>query len=452
MKHIHFVGIGGIGMSGLAEVVHARGFIVTGSDMTVSENTRLLADRGIPVTIGHRADNIGDADIVVYSSAVVAETNPETLEARRRGIPLLRRAELLAHVTRLGKSLAIAGTHGKTTTTSLCGLILIEAGYDPTVIVGGRLHDFGGSNARIGTGEWFVVEADEYDRSFLQLTPTVAVITNVEAEHLDVYGTADAVEEAFVEFGNRVSLLGTVIVCGDDPGCRRVAARLPHRIVSYGFGEGCDLRAIPSSSGADVVWRGERLGSLRLRIPGRHNIANALAAIAVGLELDVPFETMQRALSSFTGVARRFHILGERAGIVVVDDYAHHPTEVRATLQAARQAFPDRRIVAVFQPHTYTRTRDFARAFADELERADVAIVTDVYAAREQPLDGITGETIVRCSMNGTVIYAPTFDDVLSRIGSLLRSGDVLLTMGAGNIVRVAERYLHDPALGGGGV
>ncbi len=469
-------------MSGLAEVVHARGFSVSGSDLVASENTRLLEVRGIPLAIGHAADHIRGADLVVYSSAVNPDTNPETLEARRRGIPLLRRAELLAHVTRLGKSLAIAGTHGKTTTTSLCGLVLIAGGYDPTVIVGGRLRDFGGSNARLGKGEWFVVEADEYDRSFLQLTPSVAVITNIEPEHLDVYGTYDALEHAFDAFARNVSLLGAVIVYGEDLGCQRLATRLPHRVVTYGFNAHCTIRA------TDIQWTeagstfrvhhsGQSLGRLRLNIPGEHNVANALAAVAVGCELNIPFSVIADALAEFRGVIRRFQILGVRKGVTVVDDYAHHPTEVRATLHAARHRFPGRRIVAVFQPHTYTRTRDFAAAFADALTAADVAIVTDVYPARETPIDGIDGHVIIRyarahathmdiegnatCNQADELVtlhtehvserqhepqffYAPTFDEVHNRLDTLLEPGDVLLTMGAGNIVRVAEKFVQE--------
>jgi|YNPMSStandDraft_1061717.scaffolds.fasta_scaffold18887_2 UDP-N-acetylmuramate--alanine ligase len=482
MKHIHFVGIGGIGMSGLAEVVHARGFFVSGSDLVASQNTRLLEAKGIPIGIGHAAENIRGADLVVYSSAVNPDTNPETLEARRQGIPLLRRAELLAHVTRLGKSLAIAGTHGKTTTTSLCGLVLIAGGFDPTVIVGGRLRDFGGSNARLGKGEWFVVEADEYDRSFLQLTPSVAVITNIEPEHLDVYGTYDALEHAFEAFARNVSLLGAIIIYGDDPACQRLAARLPHRVVSYGFNAHCTIRATEiqwteTGSLLHVQHTGQSLGWLRLKIPGEHNIANALAAVAVGCELNIPFSVVADALAEFGGVNRRFQILGEREGVTVVDDYAHHPTEVRATLLAARHRFPGRRIVAVFQPHTYSRTRDFAAAFADALSAADVAIVTDIYPARETPIDGINGDLIIRharvhathpyiegnragnqaaeiVTLHTQLVserqqrppfyYAPTLNDVHHRLDTLLKPGDVLITMGAGNIVRVAEKFVKE--------
>jgi len=465
-------------MSGLAEVVHARGFSVSGSDLVASENTAALSARGIRIDLGHAAEHVRGADLVVYSSAVNPDTNPETLQARRLGIPIIRRAELLAHVTRLGKSLAIAGTHGKTTTTSLCGLVLIAGGYDPTVIVGGRLHDFGGSNARIGSGEWFVVEADEYDRSFLQLTPTVAVITNIEPEHLDVYGSFTAIEEAFEAFARNVSLLGTLIVCGDDPGCQRLAARLPHRVVTYGFGQHCaicaaDVHTTGSEAIVRVVRNGQALGDLRLKIPGEHNIANALAAVAVGFELDIPFSVITDALAEFGGVIRRFQVLGDYSGVIVVDDYAHHPTEIRATLRAARQRFPERRIVAVFQPHTYTRTRDFASAFADALSHADIAMITDVYAAREAPIEGISGRTILeqqivpaeRLRSSETIaavpvhprlggdemasagraefLYAPTLDDVKQQLGRILQPGDVLLTMGAGNIVQIAQWFCH---------
>lgn len=448
MRHIHFVGIGGIGMSGLAEVLHARGFVITGSDAVESENTIMLRQKGIDVFIGHKAAHVNGADLVVYSSAVNPVTNPETQQAQQCGIPLVRRAELLAHVTRLGPSLAIAGTHGKTTTTSLCGLVLIHGGFDPTVIVGGRLHDFGGSNARIGNGQWFVVEADEYDRSFLHLTPTIAVITNVEPEHLDVYGSAEAVEEAFRAFATRVCLLGALVICGDDPGCRRVVMNLPHRVVTYGFSHGCDFRAIRiSSQEHQWIWQVLRhesvLGTLHLQIPGEHNALNALAAVAVGIELGIPFEVIAQALNTFQGVVRRFQVLGQRNGVFVVDDYAHHPTEVRATLQTARQVFPMRRIVAVFQPHTYTRTRDFAAEFAQALGAADVALVTDVYPARELPIEGVSGEMIVQMFPHAAVHYVPTLEDVEHLLEQVLQPGDVLLTMGAGNIVRIAHQYLQ---------
>lgn len=444
VRHIHFVGIGGIGMSGLAEILLQQGFRVSGSDLVASENTEYLEQKGARIFYGHDPSHIEGADVVVYSSAVNAQENPEVCAARERGIPVLRRAEMLAEVARLKYCLAIAGTHGKTTTTSLCGLVLMRAGLDPTVIVGGRLRGLGGSNARLGRGEWIVVEADEYDRSFLWLLPTIAVVTNIEEEHLDVYADRSDILDAFARFANNVPFYGLVVACVDDDGVKELLPRLSRKVRTYGLSPQSDVRGrrvrlAERSAQFEVVVAGESLGEVTLRVPGVHNVRNALAAILVGLELGIPFPTIREALEEFTGVYRRFEIVGERDGILFVDDYAHHPTEVRATLQAARQGW-DRRLVCVFQPHTYTRTRDFAAEFGKAFEEADVLVVTDVYAAREQPIPGVTGELIVqaaRRSGHRAAFYAPTLEEAAALVEELLQPGDMLLTLGAGNIARL---------------
>lgn len=446
VRHIHFVGIGGIGMSGLAEILLQQGFRISGSDLLASENTEHLERKGAIIYYGHDAAHIEGADVVVYSSAVDPRTNPETQAASERGIPVLRRAEMLAEVARLKYCLAIAGTHGKTTTTSLCGLVLIRGGLDPTVIVGGRLRGLGGSNARLGRGQWIVVEADEYDRSFLSLLPTIAVVTNIEEEHLDIYADRQDILEAFTRFANSVPFYGLVVACVDDDGVKELLPRLSRKVRTYGLSPQSDVRArrvrlAERSASFEVFAEGELLGTVTLRVPGLHNVRNALAAILVGLQLGIPFETIREALEEFTGVYRRFEIVGERDGVLFVDDYAHHPTEVRTTLQAARHGW-DRRLVCVFQPHTYTRTRDFAGEFGKAFEEADVLIVTDVYPAREEPIPGVTGELIAqaaRRSGHRAVYYAPTLEEAAHVASSLLQPGDMLLTLGAGSIYK-----LHD--------
>ncbi len=444
VRHIHFVGIGGIGMSGLAEILLQQGFHVSGSDLVASENTEYLANKGARIFYGHDAAHIEGAEVVVYSSAVNPDNNPETRAAAERGIPVLRRAEMLAEVARLKYCLAIAGTHGKTTTTSLCGLVLIRAGMDPTVIVGGRLRGLGGSNARLGRGDWIVVEADEYDRSFLCLLPTIAVVTSIEEEHLDVYRDRSDILDAFARFANNVPFYGLVVACIDDDGVKELLPRLSRKVRTYGLSPQSDVRGrrvrlAERSASFEVFADGEYLGEVTLRVPGVHNVRNALAAIAVGRELGIPFETVREALEEFTGVYRRFEILGHRDGVLFVDDYAHHPTEVRATLQAARQGW-DRRIVCVFQPHTYTRTRDFAADFGKAFEEADVLIVTDIYPAREQPIPGVSGELIAqaaRRSGHRAVYYAPTLEEAAELVASLLQPGDMLVTVGAGNVYKL---------------
>lgn len=447
VKKIHFVGIGGIGMSGIAEILLNQGFEVSGSDISQSENTDYLASLGAKIFIGHKAENISGVEVVVYSSAVNPEKNPETVDAVSKNIPVLRRAEMLAEVSRLNYCLAISGTHGKTTTTSMVGLTLIKAGIDPTVIVGGRLRSFGGTNARLGKGEWTVVEADEYDRSFLQLQPTIAIVNNVEAEHMDIYKDFDDVKDTFIEFANKVPFYGFVAVCLDDKGIKDILTSIKKKVITFGLSRHCDVRAEEithdeKSSTCSVIYKGAKLGSLKVNIPGLHNIKNALASVTVALEMGVPFEIISQSIEEFTGVNRRFEIKGEKNGILVVDDYAHHPTEIQATLQAARSGW-DRRIIAVFQPHTFTRTRDFYKDFARSFDDADILIITDVYPAREKPIDGINGKLIADSAVHfghKNVKYIPEVANVNAELDKILSPGDIVITLGAGDIWKVSKK------------
>jgi UDP-N-acetylmuramate--alanine ligase len=443
-------------MSGIAEILLlATPLEITGCDSARSENTARLEKLGAKIAIGHDPSHTQSADLLVISSAI-GEANAEVAAARERGIPVIRRAEMLGEIMRLKQGIAVAGTHGKTTTTSLTGLVLTEAGFDPTIVVGGRVHILG-TNARLGKGEYLVAEADEYDRSFLELTPVVAVITNVEADHLDTYRDLDDIVDAFATFANRVPFFGSVVACADDPGAQRLLPRIQRRTITYGEcadAQICARRVRLDSTGTLFeVWETSagRLGEVRLRLPGRHNVANALAAVAVGRELLIPFETIARALGSFTGVVRRFERKGERDGVLVVDDYAHHPTEIRATLSAARQVYPERRLVALFQPHLYSRTRDFAGEFGEALRGADVNVVLDVYPSREAPLPGVTGEMVADAARRAgapNVLYTPEKTGVADCLEDTLKPGDVLLTLGAGDVVRFGEEYLRRGARG----
>lgn len=450
VRNIHFVGIGGIGMSGIAEILLTQGFAVSGSDMQRSDTTDYLAARGARIAIGHHADNVAGADVVVYSSAVRPAENAETVEAMRLKIPMLRRAEMLAEMSRLNYCLAIAGTHGKTTTTSMCGLILMKAGVDPTVIVGGKLKGFGGTNARLGKGEWIVLEADEYDRSFLSLLPTMAIVTNVEADHLDIYTDLDDIKGAFIEFANNVPFYGTAIVCLDDQGVRQILPSIAKKVVTYGLSPQCDIRAIDleyseRSTSFTLQQRGVDLGRVMINAPGDHNVRNALAACTAALQLGITADVIAAALAEFSGVDRRFEVKGVTGDdVLVVDDYAHHPTEIRSTLAAARRGWK-RRIVAVFQPHTFTRTRDFYQEFALSFDDADVLVLTDIYPARETPIEGVNGKLIAdaaRAAGHRDVHYVEHVDDLPQALKGLLKPGDLVLTMGAGNISRVAPRLM----------
>jgi UDP-N-acetylmuramate--alanine ligase len=450
IQRIHFVGIGGIGMSGIAEILIDQGFRVSGSDLNISEVTNHLQSLGATIYQGHKAEHIEGAEVVVYSSAVKPAENPETAEAARRKIPIIRRAEMLAEVTRLKYCVAIAGTHGKTTTTSMCGLMLMKGGIDPTVIVGGKLSGLGGTNARLGKGEWTVVEADEYDRSFLQLTPTIALVTNIEAEHLDIYADIDDIKRTFAEFANKTPFYGLVVMCLDSAGVMETLPRINKNVLTYGLSPQCDVRAVElvhteRTSTFTVLKQGVSLGQAVVRVPGLHNVRNALGAMAVALEMGVSFEDIRAALDGFAGVYRRFEIKGEKSGIMVIDDYAHHPSEVAATLQAARSGWPQRRIICVFQPHTYTRTRDFCSDFGKSFGDADHLIVTDVYPARETPIEGITGELLADAARqygHRNVQYVPDKKDVPALLHAMKREGDVVMTLGAGDIWKFGEEFL----------
>jgi UDP-N-acetylmuramate--alanine ligase len=445
--HIHFVGIGGIGMSGIAEVLVNLGYRVTGSDLKESETTRRLAGLGAHVLTGHRESNLADADVVVVSSAVRPD-NPEVAAARTRKIPVIPRAEMLAELMRMKYGVAIAGSHGKTTTTSLVATVMVAAGLDPTAVIGGKLAAFG-SNARLGQGEYLVAEADESDGSFLHLTPTVAVVTNIDPEHLDHYGDVAALERAFVEFINRTPFFGAAVLCLDHP---RVQALLPlcgKRIITYGFSPQADFRAESvRAAGMEMrfaaVARGQALGEVVLRMPGAHNVSNALAVLAVADFLGVPFASYQAALASFQGVGRRFTVRGESGGVMVVDDYGHHPAEVRATLAGARAGF-GRRIVCAFQPHRYTRTHALLEEFAVSFHDAEVVLVSDIYAAGEEPIAGVSAARLcqaMRARGHRGVRHVPARADLARAAAALLQPGDVFLTLGAGDVWQAGEELL----------
>jgi UDP-N-acetylmuramate--alanine ligase len=446
LKNIHFVGIGGIGMSGLAEIASAEGMRVSGCDLKASAVTRRLASKGIPVSTGHDPSHAARADLVVISSAVRRD-NPEVREALDLGVPVLRRAEFLGELTARRKTVAVAGTHGKTSTSAMTAFILSEAKLDPTIVVGGMLHDLK-SNARLGTGEVLVVEADEYDRSFLAFHPTIAVVTNIEEDHLDIYEDLEDICQAFAEFASRVPEAGVVIGCVDEPAVAALLEASGRRWVGYGTGEGAELRAVDLTfdergSSFAIERSGERLGRVTLRLPGVHYVRNSLAAVAVALELGVAIDTITAALATFRGVERRFQVLGSFRGALVVDDYAHHPTEIRATVAAARGSYPARRIVALFQPHLYSRTRDFAAEFAAALATADEAWVAPIYPAREAPIEGVSAMTIVDAARAAGDSRVAAVEGSLVEIAEHFRARlgerDLFLTMGAGDVHEVAE-------------
>ena len=456
-RRIHFVGIGGIGMSGIAELLANLDYEVSGSDAKRSEVTDRLEKLGARVFIGHQADNVGTADVVVVSSAIRRD-NPEVADAMRRRIPVIPRAEMLAELMRLRYGIAVAGAHGKTTSTSMIALVLERAGLDPTAVIGGRLSAFG-SNARLGRGEFMVVEADESDRSFLKLSPAIAVITNLDREHMESYGTWENLQQAFVDFANEVPFYGAVVACVDDEPVRAIVPRITRRVIGYGFaqqdgisgariiGSGLVLEAFASR--ATVTLRGvsgdeERLGELRLNVPGRHNMLNALAAVAVAHELGVPFARIASALGEFRGAERRFQLRGEERGVMVVDDYGHHPTEIAAVIAAARAGI-DRRVIVVFQPHRYSRTEQLMPEFANALRAADRIVLTDIYPAGEPPIAGVTIEALadaVRAVAPDRVAVVKGIDELPERVAAMVRSGDLVITLGAGSITTVADRIL----------
>lgn len=450
IKKLHFVGIGGIGMSGIAEILLDQGFKISGSDKGLGEVTERLQKLGATIFEGHKAAHVAeDVDALVYSSAVSFD-NPEVIEAQRRKIPIIRRAEMLAEVMRLKYGIGIAGTHGKTTTTSMVSLVLMEGALDPTVIVGGKLSGLGGTNARLGRGEFIVVEADEFDRSFLSITPTIAVLTTLETDHLDCYRDLEDIKGAFIQFASKVPFYGFIVLCVDEPALLDIMPQMSKKkIITYGLNPQADVQAVEirhkdNTSTFTVLRNGKELGPVTIQVPGKHNVQNALASIAVGLELGVPFEKVREGIEKFSGVYRRWEKKGEVNGITVYDDYAHHPTECRATLSGVKAGWR-RRVVCVFQPHLYSRTRDFYEEFGKSFLLSDVLVVTDVYPAREEPIQGVTGELIVNAAQrfgHKEAHYVPDKKQVPSFLQSVVKSGDIVITMGAGDIWKFGEEFL----------
>ena len=446
---VHFVGIGGIGMSGLAEILLGMGYGVSGSDQRLSPVTAGLAARGATIYQGHKAENLDDATAVVYSSAVRAD-NPEVVEARRRGIPVIQRGELLAELMRQKFGIAVAGSHGKTTTTSMVAAVMTHAGLDPTVVVGGRVGMMGGANARLGNSDYLVVESDESDGSFLKLAPILAIVTNIDREHLDHYPGIDEIRRAFAEFVGKVPFYGAAILCLDDENIQQLLPSLNRRIITYGTTAQADLHVARSSAGHmgsqfHLVFRGQDLGCFKLHVPGAHNMLNAAAAVAVGLELEIPPQTIREALETFTGVDRRFQIRGVEHGVTVIDDYGHHPTEIRATLAAAR-ACRLARVHVLFQPHRYTRTQALLDEFARCFHQADSVFVLDIYAASEAPIQGVTSQALVdRIEAFGhrNAHYAPNMDAGIAAAVEAARPGDAILTLGAGSVSQAADMILE---------
>lgn len=452
VKRVHFIGVGGIGMSGIAEVLCNLGFKVSGSDLKKSKVTdRLETIFGAEIHEGHRAENVGDADVVVYSSAV-KDDNPEVVIAREKSIPVIPRAEMLAELMTLKPyGVAVAGTHGKTSTTSMVATVLGHAGFDPTTVVGGVV-DTLGSNARLGSSEWFVTEADESDRSFLMLYPTIAVVTNIDKEHMESYKGMDDVVACFTDFINKVPFYGAAVLCLDDQNVQSIIPSFKRRRVTYGMTaqadvSGHDIQYSDDFSSTFTVWKGsEVLGQIRLPVPGKHNVYNALAATAVALELDIPFETIAEAFTKFKNANRRFQFKGEAKGITVVDDYGHHPTEILATLNAAKNGSGGKRTVVIFQPHRYSRTQELMEDFALAFNNADVLFVLDIYAASEEPIEGITAEVLtekIKTFGHKNATYLGDIETASDKVIPLLEEGDLVITLGAGSVTRLSDEIVE---------
>ncbi len=441
-KVIHFIGIGGIGMSGIAEVLKNLGYEVTGSDLKASATTERLRGLGIKVHIGHAPRNVEEAHVVVVSSAV-GDDNPEVISAGQRHIPVIPRAEMLAELGRLKYSLLVAGSHGKTTTTSLLSTIFGHAGMDPTVVIGGKLKAFG-TNAVLGSGEFLVAEADESDGSFLKLNPTVGVVTNIDNEHMDYFNNMETLKEAFLTFMNKVPFYGLSVVCIDDPNIRELVPEVHRKLLTYGFSDDAELIASKVEQGFmkqsfNVNLKGKDLGRFELPVPGRHNVLNCLAAIAVAMELKVPVAKIREALAGFEGIQRRMEFKGEGRGVRVYDDYGHHPTEIRATLEAARGAFVGGNLIVVFQPHRYTRTHALMDEFTNCFDAADKVLVLDIYAAGEQHIMGVDSTALVMRMNPDTVRYMATMEEAVENVCSMASEGDMVLTLGAGNVWKAGE-------------
>ena len=449
VKKIHMVGIGGSGMSGIAEVLLNLGYSVRGSDVADSPAVRRLERLGAEIYIGHGAENVADADVLVKSTAV-AYDNPELIAAQKKAIPIIPRAEMLAELMRLKIGVAVAGTHGKTTTTSLLASIFDEASLDPTVIIGGRLNAYG-ANARLGEGEYLIAEADESDGSFLCLFPIINVVTNVDLDHMDFYADQDAIDQAFIAFMNKVPFYGLNVVCGDDPGVQRVLPQVKRRVTTYGFGPENVIRAQIISCGAGSLFTvfkdGEELGQVKLAQPGRHNVLNALGAIGVAMEAGISADVCLAGLAKFNGVGRRFERKGERNGVLVIDDYGHHPAEIAATIATAKECFPNKRLVVVFQPHRFSRTQalfgDFCRVFAG----VDKLLLVEIYPASESPIPGVSGESLaqgIRQVSSTDVTYFQNFEAVNEVLPEILDRGDIFITLGAGNVWTIGQKYLDE--------
>ena len=446
-RKIHFVGIGGIGMSGIAELLINQGFKISGSDLALSDITKHLTQIGAVISQGHNAETIRDADVIVKSSAV-KDDNPEIAFALSKKIPVIRRAEMLSEIMRMSYGIGIAGTHGKTSTTSMVGSVLSAATLDPTVIVGGIVKNYG-SNNLLGSGKYIVVEADEFDRSFLTLSPIIAGITNIEADHLDCYTDLEGVKNAFVEYANKVPFFGSVIACLDDHGVQSIIPRINKEILTYGFSQQANVRATNVKfnnfeTSYKALYNGEELGNIKLKALGDHNILNSLLAVATGLELDIPFKSIKRGLSEFNGVFRRFEYKGEKDEVTLYDDYAHHPTEIEATLKGVRDSISNR-IVVVFQPHLFSRTQDFYEDFGRSFFQSDVLLIAPIFPAREKPIKGVTGKLISDAAIQSghkNVHYIQTDEEIVSKIKEVTKPGDILITMGAGSIYKFGEKFL----------
>ena len=450
--HLHFVGVGGIGMSGIAEVLLNLGYRVSGSDLMSSDITERLGKLGVEIFVGHDPENIAGADVVVVSSAVRPE-NPEIVAARQNGIPVVQRATMLNELMRMKYGVALAGSHGKTTTTSMVAAIMAHAGFDPTVIIGGKLDSLG-TNARLGEGDYLVAEADESDGSFLHLSPTIAVVTNIDMEHMDYYGTFEELKNAFKLFLEKVPFYGRAVLCIDDEEVAGLLPELDRPYITYGLTAqasvmATDIEQSGFKTSYTAFFKGQKMGRITLNVPGLYNVYNSLAAIAVGLELEVPFGEISTAMEGYEGVQRRFQLIGQVQGVSVYDDYGHHPTEIKATLAAAREGW-DGRVVAIFQPHRYTRTRDLLTEFATAFHNADVVLVCDIYAAGEDVIEGLTGQKIaeiITAHGHHNTRFVGTRDQAVEAAGDLLSSGDLVITLGAGDIWQAARDILEN--LGG---
>ncbi len=448
IKHIHFVGIGGIGMSGIAEVLLNLGYKVSGSDMNLSDTTKHLQDIGAIIYKGHAASNIEGADVVVISSAVSQE-NEEVKAAKKLLIPVIPRAEMLAELMRLKYGVAVAGAHGKTTTTSIIATVLTRGNIDPTVVIGGKLNSFG-TNAKLGQGDFLLAEADESDGSFLKLSPTIAVVTTIDEEHLDYYKNLDAIKKAFLSFVNKVPFYGLAVLCLDDKNIQDIIPSVEKRYVTYGFSAQADFAAKDIElkgfeSSFKVINRGKDLGRFMLKMPGLHNVYNALAAVAVGLELEIDIDAIKKAFAEFSGVQRRFQVKGEINGIMVVDDYGHHPAEIKATLAAAKSGW-DKRTIVIFQPHRYTRTKDLMKDFATSFYQADVLILTDIYAAGETPIEGVTGEGLyetIKGHGHKEVMFIKNKNEIPDYVLKMLKKDDIVITLGAGDVWKIGGEIVE---------